>query len=130
MEKIEGYFSSRLDELLTCKTATATKTRKFKGFIERDVPNNRKIDRLRDVVTINDKALSSNTNADFTFKYVDIQDEIIANLDKLLGKLNKTLTTVKSQIETLKAYRKSLIHECVTGKKQVYEGDYAEARTK
>jgi type I restriction enzyme S subunit len=45
--------------------------------------------------------------------------EILKTLEKKTETLKTKLTT---QITTLKAYRKSLIHECVTGKKQVFEG--------
>ena len=47
------------------------------------------------------------------------QEEIVEYLDNYTEKLKKTKASIKSQIETLQAYRKSLIHECVTGKKQV-----------
>ena len=41
---------------------------------------------------------------------------ISTTTDNLIQKL-------KSQIKTLKDYRKSLIFECVTGKKQIYKGE-------
>lgn len=47
------------------------------------------------------------------------QEEIVEYLDNYTDKLEKTKANLKSQIETLQVYRKSLIHECVTGKKQV-----------
>ncbi len=47
------------------------------------------------------------------------QEEIVEYLDNYTEKLEKTKANLKSQIETLQAYRKNLIHECVTGKKQV-----------
>jgi type I restriction enzyme S subunit len=47
------------------------------------------------------------------------QTEIVNYLNQLENKTFKTISNIKSQIETLKAYRKSLIHECVTGKKQI-----------
>lgn len=47
------------------------------------------------------------------------QKEIVKNLDKLSLKSNQLTKKIKFQIKTLKSYRKSLIHECVTGKKQV-----------
>lgn len=46
---------------------------------------------------------------------------IINYLNALEIKVSNVKEKVESQIETLKAYRKSLIHECVTGKKQVAE---------
>ena len=48
------------------------------------------------------------------------QLEIIKYLDVLSEKTYETIGKLKNQIKTLKKYRKSLIHECVTGKKQVY----------
>jgi type I restriction enzyme S subunit len=53
------------------------------------------------------------------FPPVNEQIEIIKYLDNYTGKLHETKKSIQSQIETLQAYRKSLIHECVTGKKQV-----------
>ncbi len=47
------------------------------------------------------------------------QLEIIKSLDELSFKSNQLTKKIKNQIKTLKNYRKSLIHECVTGKKQV-----------
>ncbi len=47
------------------------------------------------------------------------QKNIIKHLDKIADKDKALVKTLNSQIETLQAYRKSLIHECVTGKKQV-----------
>ncbi|MEW6999118.1 restriction endonuclease subunit S [Colwelliaceae bacterium BS250] len=49
------------------------------------------------------------------------QKEIVEYLDNYLSKLTVTKNKIVSQIGTLQAYRKSLIHECVTGKKQVTE---------
>ena len=47
------------------------------------------------------------------------QELIVKKLDALRNLINSEKKIIKSQIKTLKAYRKSLIHECVTGKKQV-----------
>ncbi len=49
------------------------------------------------------------------------QQEIVEQLDNLSQKVQDLKRNVTNQIETLKSYRKSLIHECVTGKKQVAE---------
>lgn len=49
------------------------------------------------------------------------QDLIIETLDKLLEKKLSLKEKVLTQISILQSYRKSLIHECVTGKKQVFE---------
>jgi type I restriction enzyme, S subunit len=53
------------------------------------------------------------------FPPIEEQKEIIEYLDNYTEKLKKTKASINSQIKTLQAYRKSLIHECVTGKKQV-----------
>lgn len=49
------------------------------------------------------------------------QKEIVNLIENLWNKTGKLKSNIKSQITTLKSYRKSLIHECVTGKKQVWE---------
>ncbi|MCD4745971.1 MAG: restriction endonuclease subunit S, partial [Bacteroidales bacterium] len=51
------------------------------------------------------------------------QKEIINYLDNLSIKTKLLENKLNSQITTLQSYRKSLIHECVTGKKQVWEGE-------
>lgn len=50
------------------------------------------------------------------------QIEIIEYLNKLSLKIESIKQNITIQITTLKSYRKSLIHECVTGKNQVWEG--------
>lgn len=56
---------------------------------------------------------------------IEEQREIAVYLDAKLGELGRIVTSLESQIATLTAYRKSLIHECVTGQRRVTE---AEAR--
>lgn len=51
------------------------------------------------------------------------QKLIAAHLDIVTEKIDKAIQNIKTQITTLQAYRESLIHECVTGKKQVWEGE-------
>jgi len=51
------------------------------------------------------------------------QEDIINQLESLRLKVNEMIKKTENQITTLQSYRKSLIHECVTGKKQVYMGD-------
>lgn len=51
------------------------------------------------------------------------QDAIVAYLDKKLAEVRRLMLGIERQIETLTAYRKSLIHECVTGLRRVTEGD-------
>jgi len=50
------------------------------------------------------------------------QIEISNQIEKLVTKNGKIKDNIENQIKTLQSYRKSLIHECVTGKKQVWEG--------
>ena len=51
------------------------------------------------------------------------EQKAIANyLDKACKKIDTSKALIEQQIETLSNYRKSLIHECVTGKKRVYFG--------
>lgn len=49
------------------------------------------------------------------------QDSLVIHLDKLVENSTKIKDLLKTQIATLHRYRKSMIHECVTGKKQVAE---------
>jgi len=37
--------------------------------------------------------------------------------------MNRIVTGIETQIATLTAYRKSLIHECVTGQRRISEAD-------
>lgn len=56
------------------------------------------------------------------------QEAICANLDEKLAEVKRIVADIKVQIATLTAYRKSLIHECVTGQRRVTEIDVARAR--
>ncbi len=44
LRKIEGYFFSRLDEILTCKNNNASGSQKFDQFIRREIPKEWNID--------------------------------------------------------------------------------------
>jgi type I restriction enzyme S subunit len=55
------------------------------------------------------------------------QEAIADFLDKKLGDVKCIVTGIETQIATLTAYRKSLIHECVTGQRRVTEGDLRRA---
>lgn len=50
---------------------------------------------------------------------IEEQREIVDKIINLQKKIDDTKSKIKNQIKTLKNYRKSLIHECVTGKKQI-----------
>ena len=51
------------------------------------------------------------------------QAAICAHLDEKTAEVDRITATIQSQITTLTAYRKSLIHECVTGQRRVTEAD-------
>jgi len=56
------------------------------------------------------------------------QEEIAHLLDTKLSKVKQITKGIESQIATLTAYRKSLIHECVTGQRRVTEEDVRRAQ--
>lgn len=51
------------------------------------------------------------------------QREICDYLDLKLAELARTTENIVAQISTLEQYRKSLIHECLTGKRRITEDD-------
>ncbi len=53
------------------------------------------------------------------------QEAICIHLDGKLGEIKRIVSGIESQISTLTAYRKSLVHECVTGQRRVTEADVA-----
>jgi type I restriction enzyme S subunit len=53
----------------------------------------------------------------------DEQAAICEYLAAKLGEVKSVVTGIESQIATLTAYRKSLIHECVTGQRRITEAD-------
>lgn len=54
-----------------------------------------------------------------------VQAELVRYLDTELGRLATIEANIGKQIETLLAYRKSLIHECVTGKRRITSADFS-----
>ena len=54
---------------------------------------------------------------------IEEQDAICAFLDSKLAEIKSIRRSIESQIATLTAYRKSLIHECVTGQRRITEAD-------
>jgi len=58
------------------------------------------------------------------------QEEIASFLNTKEQELNDIRTTIEAQITTLLAYRKSLIHECVTGKRRITKADLAKVQEK
>ena len=55
------------------------------------------------------------------------QAVICARLDAKLGQAKRIASGIENQIATLTAYRKSLIHECVTGQRRVTDKDVRHA---
>jgi type I restriction enzyme S subunit len=53
------------------------------------------------------------------------QDEIVAFVEKKAELFQCIYRNITTQITTLVAYRKSLIHECVTGKRRIADADVA-----
>jgi len=51
------------------------------------------------------------------------QEAICAHLDNKTAEVDRITATITAQIDTLSAYRKSLIHECVTGQRRVTDAD-------
>jgi type I restriction enzyme, S subunit len=56
------------------------------------------------------------------------QQKIAAHLDRACSDIAALNTCLIDQIETLHAYRKSLIHECVTGKRRITDADIQKAK--
>ncbi len=54
---------------------------------------------------------------------MDEQIEVCHEIERRAKECNDVKATIESQITTLTAYRKSLIHECVTGQRRVTEED-------
>jgi type I restriction enzyme S subunit len=51
------------------------------------------------------------------------QEAICTYLEEKLGEVKRIAATIEAQIAALTAYRKSLIHECVTGQRRIIESD-------
>lgn len=51
------------------------------------------------------------------------QQQIVIFLEKRIAEVKRIASTIESQIATLTAYRKSLIHECVTGQRRITEAE-------
>ena len=58
------------------------------------------------------------------------QEVICAFLDVKLAEMNRLVANIETQITTLIDYRKSLIHECVTGQRRITDADVERAAAK
>ena len=58
---------------------------------------------------------------------IDEQKEICREIERRTKEVNDVKAAIKTQIATLTAYRKSLIHECVTGQRRITEADVQRA---
>jgi type I restriction enzyme S subunit len=56
------------------------------------------------------------------------QNRICDYLDEKLSELEQIKDNINQQINTLRDYRKSLIHECVTGKRRITAADVQEVQ--
>ncbi len=56
------------------------------------------------------------------------QGKIVEFLDGQLAQLKEIRSNLESQIEVLASYRKSLIHECVTGKRRITESELSQVQ--
>lgn len=56
---------------------------------------------------------------------LEVQQELVDYLDTELGRLKGIQEIIGKQIDTLTAYRRSMIHECVTGQRRITEADLA-----
>jgi len=61
------------------------------------------------------------------FPKLKVQQELVAKIEQHDGQHIKIHRCIEAQIATLTAYRKSLIHECVTGQRRITEADVAQA---
>lgn len=61
------------------------------------------------------------------FPKIKVQREIVGRIEQHDLKHRNIRVCIESQIATLTAYRKSLIHECVTGQRRILEADLRRA---
>ena len=77
------------------------------------------IDDVSGGVTIKHFTQNSMKKLSFPLPPIKEQREIVDFLDKKCSKLEELIQLKENKIELLKSYKKSLIYECVTGKKEV-----------
>lgn len=57
------------------------------------------------------------------------QEEVCREIEQRAKKINDVKVSIEAQISTLLAYRKSLIHECVTGQRRITEADLKKVKS-
>ena len=57
------------------------------------------------------------------------QEEIARFLNTKLAEVKRIVIGIEKQIATLTAYRRSLIHECVTGQRRITDADAARTKS-
>lgn len=62
-------------------------------------------------------------NFSFTYPEIKEQNQIVDYLDKKTKLIDDSIAIKQKQLETLEEYKKSLIYEYVTGKKEVKDGE-------
>lgn len=69
--------------------------------------------------TIYNLSLHSVANVSFAYPPIQEQEQIVAYLDEVTGKIDQAVTQKQEQITKLKEYKQSLINDVVTGKVKV-----------
>jgi type I restriction enzyme S subunit len=59
---------------------------------------------------------------------IEVQRSVIADIERQKSQQKQVRENIGSQIDTLTAYRKSLIHECITGQRRVTDADVRKAQ--
>jgi len=149
-EKAEGYYLAEGDVLFARSGATVGKTFLFKGYdgkacyagyLIKAQANKHKLlpeylyyftkspsyDSWKNVIftqaTIQNISATKYAYLPLTVPPPDEQRQIVYYIDSKMGMLSDLQQNLKNQIATLEQYRKSLIHECVTGKRRITEED-------
>jgi len=55
----------------------------------------------------------------------EVQESVVEEIERHEFRQKQVWSNIKKQIDALTAYRKSLIHECITGKRRINEADLA-----
>ena len=77
------------------------------------------VNRIFTQATIQNIGADKYSNMPIVIAPIDKQESIIAYLDTKCAEIDYAIADKKKQLETLEAYKKSLIYEYVTGKKEV-----------